>query len=277
MTLKKSYKIIISIIILAILISAMAIYLYPYNNTEYYNNGMNIDVKYPASEFPFPYYNSHYNISSYSVKNNKISYLNSSVINPDVYPDLSRHGMACLFINISTYNINSKYADITFTGSDLPCVVYYNTSSHLGIISESKYQLTVKALEYKCINAFMTNIGSYSYNNYYNFTVKVSTGKLTNTYYITTQVQSALYGCVEYPHTGTIDRVNGEFIIQNENNSHMNIVNVHNGYYYYFVHPYTGYRIYSIKNSTLKQIGTIGNKTISSGSSYRYVIYSDDL
>ena len=65
--------------------------------------------------------------------------------------------------------------------------------------------------------------------------------------------------------------------MENENNSHMNIVDVHNGYYYYFVHPDTGYRIYSIKNSTLKQIETIGNKTIPAGGSKRYVINSDDL
>ena len=63
------------------------------------------------------------------------------------------------------------------------------------------------------------------------------------------------------------------------NNSIINPINVRDGHYYYFVQPYTEYKLYSLNstNNTLKLIDTISNKNITSGNSYRNVIFSDEL
>ena len=286
MTLKKSYKIIISVIIALILISSAVIYFYPHNDTRYYNNGKSIDVKYPSAypsaALPFPFINYKYNVSSFSIYNNKILYLNSSIINPDVYVDAGDGGSTCFFMNISTHNINSKYADITFNGNDTPdFITYYNKSSSPVIISQNSFHITARALVGNCISVSIGHVASYRHNGYYNFTINISSGKLKNTYYITTEEHSAIYGFVQYPFNsskaGYIDRINRQVMIENNNTSSMSVINIHNGYFYYFVRPDTGYKIYAINNNTSKLIVTIGNKTISGGGSKSYVIYSDEL
>ena len=248
MTLKKSYKIIISVIIVAILVSTSTILYFELPRTEHYNDVRSYEMKYyhygHISEKP-------YNVTSYSVTGNKVSYLNST--------------MSCICIEPIAGGTTISFKINVYKNYPGPITIHTNRP-------DMEFDQNGTCFLFPTYPITLQNNSPY-----FNFTLKVSSGRLYNVFHLVTIKSSAVYGCVEYPHTGNIDRVNGEFIIENENNSHMNIVNVHNGYYYYFVHPDTGYNLYSIKNSTLKQIGTIGNKTISSGSSHRYVIYSDEL
>ncbi len=275
MTLKKSYKIIISIIIAVILISTAVIYFYPHNDTQYYNEGKNIDLKYsPVHMCDVGYHCGKYPLSSYSIDNGKQSYLNSTLLacryNDFAKPEPYNYHFS---LNIITHNLKSNKINIILQDRKAYGFINYKNTEYC-------YNEKLGRIEVNAKNTGNISVVGLVYNfnaTNCNINLEVSSGKLTNTYYITTQVQSALYGHVDYTGTGNIDRVNGEFIIENENNSHMNIVNVHNGYYYYFVHPDTAYTLYSLNNGTLKEIGTIGNRTISSGSSKRYVINSDDL
>ncbi|WMT51067.1 MAG: hypothetical protein RE471_08825 [Ferroplasma sp.] len=271
MNLKSHYKMIIAIIIVVILVSSMAIYFYPHNNTHYYNNGDSIHFLYAGTDVIHDYREYNCSVSSYSVGNGKPSYLNSTALIERSYSSCTL-GQISFNMNIKTHNINSGNIRVSISANHFCADLTYKNKEYF-----NDYPRGVSILIGNTGNVNISGIMFGFHPNDTRTVITVSSGKLTNTYYITTQVQSAVYGHVDYTGTYNIDRVNGEFIMENENNSHMNIVDVHNGYYYYFVHPDTGYRIYSIKNSTLKQIGTIGNKTISSGSSYRYVICSDDL
>ncbi|MCL4311797.1 MAG: hypothetical protein M1462_05155, partial [Candidatus Thermoplasmatota archaeon] len=118
----------------------------------------------------------------------------------------------------------------------------------------------------------------YLHNGNYNFTLTVSAGKLHNTFYINTEKESAIYGSIINSTLCTV-HVNTNLYIENMNNSIINPINVRDGYYYYFVQPYTEYKLYSLNstNNTLKLIDTISNKNITSGNSYRNVIFSDEL
>jgi hypothetical protein len=111
MNIKSHYKIIVSIIIIIILVSSVIIYFYPHNNELYYNNGRSIDVKYFNVGYTFPYNKNNYSLSSYSINNNKTSYLNSTIINPRVLP---YNSLGIYFgINIVN-NLKNKYIYITY-------------------------------------------------------------------------------------------------------------------------------------------------------------------
>ena len=262
---------IIAIIIVVILVSSLGIYFYPHNDTHYYNNGDSIHFLYAGTDVIYDYREYNCSVSSYSVGNGNPSYLNSTALIERSYSSCTL-GQISFNMNIKTQNINSGDIRVSISANHFCADLTYKNKEYF-----NDYPKGVSIL---ISNTGNVNISGVIFGFHLNGTrtvITVSSGKLTNTYYITTQVQSALYGQVDYTGTGNIDRVNGEFIIQNDNNSHMNIVNIYSGYYYYFVHPDTAYTLYSINNGTLKEIGTIGNKTISGGGSHCYVIPSDDL
>ena len=249
MNLKSHYKMIISIIIVVILVSSMVVYFYPHNSTEYYNNGRSITLRYfyKDSSLLIP---NHYHVSSYYNSDGISVYLNTSV-EPLAYNLSGGFSSACMPVNMTGSTVNAKYVYVTVTGSDTNVIYghYNGTVRKKCTVNQNTARLNYSSN--MCFIVRVMNICRYLNNNYYNYTVKVSAGKLYNVYYIDTVQDSAIYGQVDYPHTGTIDRVNGEFIIQNDNNSHMNIVDVHNGYYYYFVNRDSNYSFYYFNNSTL--------------------------
>ncbi|EQB73292.1 MAG: hypothetical protein AMDU4_FER2C00084G0024 [Ferroplasma sp. Type II] len=280
MNLKSHYKIIISIIIVIILFLPLIIYYYPYNNTEYNNNGESINVKYFHNEYSIYacMFNSNYSASSYSLGNSE-SYLNTTLTNPAYY---QLEGHLISHISISMKNINAKYVYITTTGGNNNQYVQI-TGTHLPINCKqegnkwiNKYS-SFDNLHSMGINFVIPNF--YLHNGNYNFTLTVSADKLHNTFYINTEKESAIYGSIQNHTTGNIVNVNTNLYIENMNNSIMNTINIKDGYYYYFVQPYTEYKLYSMNNSnnTLKLIDTISNKNITSGNSYRNVIFSDEL
>ena len=248
MNLKSHYKMINAIIIVVILVSSLGIYFYPHNDTQYYSKGKNIDLKYsPVCMCGVEYHCGKYPLSSYSVDNGKKSYLNSTLLgcrhNKFAKPEDNYH----FSLNITTHNLKSNKINIILQDRKAYGFINYKNTEYC-------YNEKLGMIDVTAKNTGNINVVGLVYNfnaTNCNINLEVSSGKLTNTYYITTQVQSAIYGQVDYPHTGTIDRVNGEFIIENENNSHMNIVDVHNGYYYYFVNRDSNYSFYYFNNSTL--------------------------
>ena len=280
MKLKRSYKIIISIIIVAILISSMVIYFYPHNNTEYYNNGQSINLKYFTNDSGDRLLPNHYHVSSYYNTGSKFIYLNTSV-EPLAFNLPSFISCACVPVNLTSNQINTKYVYVIVTGTD-DCIVYggeYNGS----IKQTSKGEQYTGRLDYNSNMNFIVKvigISSYLNNNYYNFTIKVSAGKLTNTYYIATEKESAVYGdvCIS-PTNPSLDKINTQILIENDNTSTFHIVNINDGYYYYFVESYTPYTLYSLNthNNTLEIIGNIGSSNVPAGESYRYNLYGNQI
>ena len=283
MNLKPHYKIIISIIIVIILLSSLIIYYYPYNNTVYHNNGESVDVKYFHNEYPLYIFNANYSASSYSIGNRE-SYLNTTltdlnyVSSPPTSAGIDSH------INISMKNINTKYVYITTTGDYgnqyVEITPMGGTFPVKCKIEGDKYIATFSSLDnLHGIQIEFQDTNLYWHNANYNFTLTISAGKLDNTFNIHAEKESAIYGSIQNHSTLRIVHVNTTLYIENMNNSIINPINVRDGYYYYFVNPYTEYKLYSLNstNNTLKLIDTISNKNITSGNSYRNVIFSDEL
>lgn len=167
-------------------------------------------------------------------------------------------------INIITHNLNIKYIYITITGNDNK---YFS-----GISNYSSEKALNNNLIYKINNSnkisydiYSSSLGNYVVNNYYNFTIKVSSGKLYNIFYINTIKESAIYGCV-LNKDESVNNYNNIIYMEDVNNSEINTINIINDHYY-FVNPYTEYKLYSLNNNTLKLIHTINNKSISPGNS----------
>ena len=263
-----------------ILFLPLIIYYYPYNNTEYNNNGESVDVKYFHNEYSIYacMFNSNYSASSYSTGNSE-SYLNTTLTNPAYY---QLEGQLMSHINISMKNINARYVYITTTGGNNDQYVQI-TGTHTPINCKQEGNKWInKYSSFDNLHSMGINFGIpsfYLHNGNYNFTLTVSAGKLHNTFYFHTEKESAIYGSIQNHSTLRIVHVNTTLYIENMNNSIINPINVRDGYYYYFVQPYTEYKLYSLNstNNTLKLIDTISNKNITSGNSYHYRIFSDEL
>ena len=263
-----------------ILFLPLIIYYYPYSSTEYNNNGDSVDVKYFHNEYSIYacMFNSNYSASSYSTGNRE-SYLNTTLTNPAYY---QLEGQLMSHISISMKNINTRYVYITTTGSNNNQYVQI-TGTHTPINCKQEGNKWInKYSSFENLHSMGINFGIpsfYLHNGNYNFTLTISAGKLDNTFNIHAEKESAIYGSIQNYSTGNIVNVNTTLYIENMNNSIINPINVRDGYYYYFVQPYTEYKLYSLNstNNTLKLIDTISNKNITSGNSYHYRIFSDEL
>ncbi|WMT51151.1 MAG: hypothetical protein RE471_09255 [Ferroplasma sp.] len=269
MNLKSHYKMIIAIIIVVILVSSLSIYFYPHNDTEYYNNGKSVDVRYFSGEEYRYHINNRYYVSSHSINKNKVSYLNSTMINL-FYIDLSYGNYECLLFNMDIHisGLNSKYIYVTADGS--------NNSQYLKICENiHTYNATCygpsdygKSIMKIPTNQSLNNLGfqvtginTDALNGKYNFTVKVSAGKLYNVFYIDTVRESAVYGFVnETGTTGADQGLNSEFFAYDLNSSMLYNINITNGYYYLFTVPGNKYEFYSYYNNTMNRI-FINNST----------------
>jgi hypothetical protein len=277
MNLKSHYKMIISIIIVIVLVSSLVIYFYPHNNIQYYNNGKSITLKYFNNDNTLLIPN-HYHVSSCYNNNGKYVYLNTSV-EPLAY-NISAEGFscACMPVNMTGSTVNAKYVYVTVTGSDTNIIYgghYNGTVKEKCTVSQNTARLNYSSN--MCFIVKVMGIYRYLNNNYYNYTVKVSAGKLYDIYYIDAHEESAVYGSIINYTTGETVHINTDMYIEDMNNSVINTVNITDGYYYYFVNPYTAYNLYSMDNNTLKLIRTISSSAIPSGGSYHCRIYSDEL
>ena len=260
MNLKSHYKIIISIIIVVVLISSAVIYFYPHNDTQYYNNGKSITLKYFNNDNTRLIPN-HYHISSYYNSDGRSVYLNTSVDPLAFNISAEDFSCACMPVNLTGSTVNAKYVYVTVTGKDT-CVIYghYNgTIKQTCTVNRNTARLNYSSS--MCFIVKVIGIDGYLNDNYYNFTVKISAGKLYNVYYIDTVQESAVYGFVnETGTTGADQGLNSEFFAYDMNNSRIYDINITNGYYYLFTVPGNEYQFYSYYNNTMNKI-FINNST----------------
>ena len=257
MNLKSHYKIIISIIIVVVLISSAVIYFYPHNDTQYYNNGKSITLKYFNNDNTQLIPN-HYHISSYYNSDGRSVYLNTSVDPLAFNISADDFSCACMPVNMTGSTVHAKYVYVTVTGSDT-CVIYgghYNgTVKEKCTVNQNTARLNYSSN--MCFTVAVIGIYRYLNDNYYNYTVKVSAGKLYDIYYIDAHEESAVYGTVglkpgcsdnnNYYNTS----LNSTMFVYNVNENKYNIVNIINGYYYFFTVPGDSYKMYYLNNNNL--------------------------
>ena len=259
MSIKSHYKIIISIIIVIVLISSAVIYFYPHNDTQYYNNGRNITLRYFNNDNTRLIPN-HYHVSSYYNSDGRSVYLNTSV-EPLAY-NISAvdFSCACMPVNMTGSTVNAKYVYVTVTGSDT-CVIY----GHYNGTVRKKYTVNQNTarLNYSSNMCFIVKvIGIYGYlnDNYYNFTVKVSAGKLYDIYYIDAHEESAVYGFMAYHNSSMPDKnLSCNIIAYDSNNSEFYDVHIIDGYYYFFVDRESNYSFYYFDNGALHPLNVYTN------------------
>ena len=182
---------------------------------------------------------------------------------------------ACMGVNVTGHipGMTSINVSALQHNNKVPCIHINNMTGRVyppipkNESMEYYYRITSNELNHNFIH-----------NKYYNIVITVSIDKyIYDRFCINTEKESAIYGSIQNHTKGTIVKVNTTLYIENMNNSIINTINVRNGYYYYFVQPYTEYKLYSLNNNTLKLIDTISNKKITSGNSYHYRIFSDEL
>ena len=258
---------IIAIIIVIVLVSSMVIYFYP-NNTEYYNNGKSVNVRYFNCESYRYCRGSNYSVSSYSIHGNRVSYLNSTMM--DVfYADVAGGHEFTFTMDMHIKGINPKYVYVTVTGdnntqyletNDLadPNTTSYETSSDSSVTRINATE-NLNGYEFS-----ISDMNAYVRNGVYNFTVKVSAGKLYNVFYIDTLKESAVYGTVGISNsTQTQDySMNSTMFVYNINTTQYSIVKIRDGEYYFFTVPGELYRLYYLNNDTLKSFYRNSNNRI---------------
>ncbi len=277
MDIKKHYKILIAILIVIVLISSFIIYdITTKNNITYNNNGKPVDLKYYNNVQLYNHIpGKNYSISSSYIKNNKISYLNSTIVCPWIYPIANYYCLA-VGVNIHLYNINDKNMYIELNGKTSPNNIYpTNAKVTKTICKENLYLSKLNIINYN------RNITLYMHipvsENICNVSMKIG---LNNHFYnlfdISIIKETAIYGCIINLNNLTTDKINTELLIENMNNSNYKIIHIVNGYYYCFLKPDTEYKLYSIeKNNTLNLLYTISN--LIAGTGFNHNISASDL
>ena len=255
---KKHYKIFIAILIVIILISSFIVYdIYFKNNIDYNNEGKSINVKYFNVPSNFPYIKSNYSVSSNYILNNKMSYLNSTIMHPLDY------GCGIYFgLNIDLKNINSKYLYINIKSLDrpFPGITTYNDDIHNATVIKTTCSSNIYELKLNIINnnASLPDISIQHVNgiNNYNLSVTVSlNNNFHNTFYINTVKETAIYGYVnETGATGPDSSINNTVYVYDLNNSKIYNVNITNGCYYFFTIPGNYYKFYYYNNTAMHPI-----------------------
>ncbi len=278
LNIKKHYKIIIAILIVIILISSFIVYDISRNNVTYNNNGEPIDVKYFSVGYTFPYITNNYTASSSYSSHNRLSYMNSTIIEPRVLP--YGYGCICFGINIHLKNVNNKYIHLDINSPAEPSV--FNPSLNNATEIHSSYTDSICHVKYK-INGnnisipsiTIRNIDKYIHSNYYNISVSIS---LNNNFYNTFDIsgikETAIYGTVQNTSSLSIDKINTSLLIENINNSNYKTMHVINGYFYCFLKPDTEYKLY---NSNLTYIYTIDASNLTAGHSFNFEIPSSSI
>lgn len=266
---KSHYKIFAILLAVIIIISSLAVYdITSEKKLDYNNNGEKIDVGYLDA---LVHYIKHdYKVSSYYSVNNRISYLNSTIIKPYIVPD---GGMLELGFGLNTYlgNINAKYLQIYFKNVPSSPVLLSNVTN--GKLIKATY-LNNNICEWK-IKTTSNNltISSISISNIIDVSTYISikvvlNNNCYNLFYISAVKETGVRGCIL--NRTTPDRqVNTTLLIENMNNSTYKIMPVLNGYFYSFLEPHTEYKLYSIENNyTLKLIFTIDASNLTAGESF---------
>ena len=261
---------IIAIVIVVILASSIGIYFYPHNDTHYYNNGKSVDVRYFNCESYEYCRNNSYNVSSYSINNNKVEYLNSTMMNV-FYADVPGGNEFSFTMDMHIKGINARYVYVTVTGDNNTQYLETNVFAGSNATSYETFSdssvTRINATEN--LNGYefsISDMNAYVRNGVYNFTIKVSAGKLYNVFYIDTLKESAVYGCI-LNHDEPVKNYNSMIYAEDMNNKDIFNINIMNDSYYLFTNRNTNYSFYYMDNGTLKPLDVHTNY-MESGSNY---------
>jgi len=267
---KKHYKIFIAILIVIILISSFIVYDITRNNTTYNNNGEPVDVKYFGGSFPPMLFanTGNHTASSYYVNHNKLSYMNSTITEPRVLP--CSYGSLFFGINIHLKNINNKYIYVDIASPAQPSVFDLSLNNATEIhasytdgICHVKYKINGNNISISGIT--IRHINNFVHNYYYNISVRVSlSNNLYNTFDISTIKEAGIYGTVGQSNTSQVrdPNLNSSLFIENNSTHNFHIVNITDGYFYFFAKPYTEYKLYYMDNGKLHEFYHISNNKI---------------
>ena len=277
---KKHYKILIAILIVIILISSFIVYDITRNNVTYNNNGEPVDVKYFSVGYTFPYFKHNYTASSYYVSHNKLSYINSTIIHPEVYPYCS--GCLDFGLNIHLKNVNTHYLYIYLKTSGSTLISHKfsppsidNATLIKCISTGHEYTMKLKIINNNIQLQPQINPIDNNTNPYFNMSITIAVNNnFYNTFDISTIRETAIYGTVQNTSSPSIDKINTSLLIENTNNSNYKIMHVRNGYFYCFLKPDTEYKLY---NSNLTYIYTVKASNLTSGHSFNFEIPSSSV
>ena len=260
MTLKKSYKIIISVIIVAIFISTAVVYFYP-DNTHYYNNGDSIHFLYAGTDVIHDYREYNCSVSSYSAGNGHPSYLNSTALIERSYSSCTL-GQISFNMNIKTHNINSGNIRVSISANHFCADLTYKNKEYF-----NDYPRGVSVLISNTGNVNISGIMFGFHPNDTRTVITVSSGKLTNTYYITTEVQSAVYGTVGLTSAHRNVNITRQMLVYDMNTSTFKTVMINSGEFYFFTDPGNYYKMYYYNDSSLSCFKTDNctNKAVNAG------------
>ncbi|MEM0139695.1 MAG: hypothetical protein QXZ44_03685 [Ferroplasma sp.] len=277
MNFKKHYKIIISIIIVIILVSTSIIYIninHP-NKIIYEPNENHYNIKYAMLCKDYTIKNQ--TLSSYEIFNGKKVYLNSTILwaSVEATPCFKQQPLrAILFISVNlskndVKNINKLEIDGVYNFhwyDEHASVMYY------------LHNITKEVLNGSCIQTERLNLNANNNDYYYcvncphyyyagnhnsaNITVTVSANPdFYDKFIIHTEECTSIYGAVGLSPCCDVDSsYNGSIYIENLNNSHINTIDIVEGYFYYFIKPNTEYQMYYNDNGTIKLLKLYNNK-----------------
>ena len=266
MNLKSHYKMIISIIIVIILVSSMLIYLHNNNHnspgikTYYSPSDYTYDLRYfPNGDNFRENFTFTHKISSYGTYNNRIVYLNSTIIDPNVIPSFGckTSGKSILYACIGV----NKSGDIPGTHSitistSRNAIICNETDDHTINYTGAEYYYGITRIPYNIVD-----------NRYFNITISVSIGKyIYDEFKIDTVQESAVYGCI-LNHDEPVKNYNSMIYAEDMDDKDIFTVNIMNDSYYLFTNRNTNYSFYYMDNGTLKPLDVHTNY-MESGSNY---------
>jgi len=281
MDIKKHYKILITILIVIILTSTFIVYdITAKKNINYNDNIKEIDLKYfnNLGEWEYRLHNlRNYTISSNYITNNKISYLNSTIVKPYIFSGGCNIYYINYGINIHLKNVNNKYIYLIIKSQSIPHGIFTNNSKIIKTINNDNLHTYKLKIINDNKNITIKNRVFIPFYNDCNVSIKI---ELNNNFYnlfnINTIKETAIYGCVGESNTSQVrdPDLNSSFFIENNDTKNFHIVDIRNGYFYFFAKPDTTYKLYYLKNNTLTEFYDVPFvETGSAGSSMLEEIY----
>jgi len=282
MNIKKHYKIFISVIIIIVLISSFIIYNIPENNINYNDNEKNMDLKYfnNLGDYEYKYFKlNNYTISSNYITNNKISYLNSTIVKPYIFSGGCNIYYINYGINIHLKNVNNKYIYLIIKSQSIPHGIFTNNSKIIKTINNDNLHTYKLKIINDNKNITIKNRVFIPFYNDCNVSIKI---ELNNNFYnlfnINTIKETTIYGTIgltpECSDSGYFNYgyyadapynlyLNSSLFIENNNTHNFHIVPVRYGHFHFFAKPYTEYKLYYLKNNTLEEFKSYDGKNIS--------------
>ena len=194
-----------------------------------------------------------------------------SGIHPNSYANATDNNLAS-----TTFYING--------GSRINTDKYYNDKGSGEAIGQNVFATGInshiKIPMSELTNGFtiaITYYDKYASAWYPEYSNNLETQTTTTTQIIHAVTSSAIYGCEEYKSNGSIVQKNTNLYFESVGNGIYYKAHVKDGRYLFFAKPDTEYKMYYDDNGDMELLKTIGASNLIPGSSYRIVIFSDEL